>query len=265
MTYAVLLIAYILLLGWATYLPVRQRGEDVPAAGPPPDLSLEQQAYLSGGTSRLVETAVTRLFAAGALVANGRRFDAVAGHQGQTALEADILSGDGRSWAQLRNLADGHGIAMAGELIRAGLLHGPDEARAAKLHRAAPHFALAAVGLVLLMSGLAGRPHGPWEGLIFATVGIGAVLWSTTELRTSRGRAALEATRERCARLRLAATRQEAPQAVALFGTAVLAGSSLELLHARKNDSGSGCGGGGTCGGDSGGCGGGGCGGGCGG
>jgi len=105
------------------------------------------------------------------------------------------------------------------------------------------------------------RPVGLLTALLVVTAIVGLMRFGLLDRRTRAGKTVLADARFEAARLRRAMPTDEAPLAVALFGTSVLAGSYLSDFHrmraaASGSDSGS-------TGGDSGsgGCGGGGCGG----
>ena len=132
-----------------------------------------------------------------------------------------------------------------------------------------PYAVLIAFGATKMIVGsLRDRPIGYLTALVVLTVIAGAIRWFTIDRRTRAGRDAVHEARERSLRLRQAPTSPEVGIAVALFGTAVLAGSAFGDFHRLRSNAGSGrdggggsCGGGGGGSGGGGGCGGGGCGG----
>ena len=123
-----------------------------------------------------------------------------------------------------------------------------------------PLLALIAFGAIKLMVGLSrDRPVGFLVVLLIATAILAVIRWRAIDRCTRAGRAALARVRQEAERIKAAPTRQEMATAVALFGTAVLAGSAFAPLHTLRAGSSAGsggCGGGGGDGGGGGGCGG---------
>ena len=131
-----------------------------------------------------------------------------------------------------------------------------------------PYLLLFAFGWTKVQIGEArGKPVGFLIALLVITVVFALLRFAVLDRRTRAGKEVIEEARERSERLRRAPAEGETGLAVALFGTAVLAGSAWGDFHRMRaasgdggsgggGDGGSGCGGGGCGGGGCGGCGG---------
>lgn len=220
-------------------------------------------AFLAGHGPRMVEAAVARLLASGALVVqDGKRFLRGGGAGGNGSLDRALLAVPmPADWAGFEKAAQPHTGSIERRLIGNGLILDKREARRIGLIAALPLFALFALGGAKLMIGLSrDKPVGFLVAFLIVTLIAILIRIFAVDRRTQRGTLALAQARVRHERLRRAPTKDETGTAVALFGTVVLAGSAFAGLHQMRtqNDSGGGGDGGGS---GDGGCGGGGCGG----
>lgn len=259
--YFVLLVAAILA---ALLLPrwLRPEGRDQQVT------DQDQLAYLAGGRLRLVDALVSRLMASGAMAIDKTaklmpRF--VTSSAG--AVEVREVFGYGSapaSWTELVSRVRTHADTVEERLVRADLMMPNGTAWQLRLLQTLPLIALIGFGAIKYQIGVArDKPVGYLTGLLIVTAVIALFRLATIDKRTRAGIAVVREARNRLERLRRAPTTQEAGLAVALFGTAVLAGSALDDYHVLRAASGSGDGGTSADGGDGGGsgCGGGGCGG----
>lgn len=254
------LILYGLLLA-ATALLCRLAAERLRADGRRQTVSdPDSLALLGGGAQRLAEAAVTRLMVAGQLRHDGGdRF--VPGNRrvaAATALDHALLTLPMPArWPALSRTAAAESRRLRHRLEGQGLLLDAEQRRQVRLVQTLPLAALLGLGALRLWQGLA---HDKPVGFLIMLMVLALALLLhglVVDPRTRAGIAAWKLARIDHRRLRLAARDAEAALAVALFGTAALAGSWLEPLHRlRSSDGGTSA----EAGGD-GGCGGGGCGG----
>jgi uncharacterized membrane protein YgcG len=212
---------------------LRPHGHDRPVTDPA-DLAL-----LAGGPTRYAEAEVARRLATGELVMIGKdRF--------ATRTGADM------AWRTLSRDVRRRTAAIEARLRGGGLLLGSGERAAMRAWAVMPLVVLALFGTTKIAIGLSrDRPVGFLVALVAVTAILAAVRLFA-DSRTEAGRAAVKRARASHDRLRRAPTRAETALGVALFGTAVLAGSEFERLHQLRSSSGDG-GGGGDGGGDGGG------------
>jgi len=250
--YGVLFLAALVL---AAMIPRRIRSEGRGGAVTDED----GLAFLAGSGPRMVEAAVARLLAAGALVVqDGKRFLRGGGTGGNGALDRALLAVPmPADWAGFEKATKAHVGPVERRLIAGGLILDKGEARRIGLIAALPLLALFAFGAAKFMLGLSrDKPVGFLAAFLIVTLIAILIRIFVVDRRTQRGTLALAEARVRHERLRRAPTTGETGTAVALFGTVVLAGSAFAALHQMRtqNDNGSGGDGGG---GDGGGCGGG--------
>ncbi len=219
-------------------------------------------ALLGGGAARLAEAAVARLMASKTLQhVGGDRFAAIGNAPVSSTLDRAILSLPMPArWPHIGRAAV-HEIALRTPRLAAqGLYFDDDEAARLRLLQILPFAALLVFGTLRLVHGVDhGKPVGFLAILLVITTIITLARWRV-DRRTRAAIRAVKLARVDHHRLRIAPTHDEMATAVALFGTAVLAGSFLEPLHrmrAPQSDSGGDGGGGDGGGGDGGGCGGG--------
>jgi uncharacterized protein (TIGR04222 family) len=264
------------------------RKPDPDPSDPPPVLSWSKAAYLAGGPDRLLSAAIAKLYREGHLKesADGKWLEPAGPPPDKlTPAEEAVLAAaplnrtDRNGLKRVRDEVAARALPKVDKLTEAGLLLTPAQARAAALASAVP------LGLVILLFGvtrlLAGLSNGkPVTYLVFTLIAATVAFFVLAVRRPTRSRKgddALDRLRKEHALLKHAKTRDDdsgLPLAIALFGTAVLAGSGYAALRSwypRQTDTGgSGCGSGcgtgcGTGGGGGGDGGGGGCGSGCGG
>lgn len=229
----------------------------------------DQLAYLAGGRLRLVDAILSRLMASGAMAIDKTatlmpRFVTNSAH----AAEVRAVFGYGggpTNWRDLVRRVRGHAEAVEERLVRADLMMPDGTAWQLRLIQTLPLVLLIGFGAIKWQIGVArDKPVGFLTGLLIVTAVIALFRFAAIDKRTRAGIAAVGEARRQMDRLRRAPTTEEAGLAVALFGTAVLAGSALDDYHGLRATSSGGDGGissgsGGSDGG--GGCGGGGCGG----
>lgn len=259
------LLFYIMLLGCAClaarWIPAQMR---VPGRRAAAD-DLESIALLAGGRARLTDSLLAELFVCGGLIAEQRGRLAIANPGASSrpaaralfAIDAPVT----RSYARKALSAEADRVTAS--LRRAGLLLRPDEFSRLRWFSVAPFAVLFLLGLYRQRAGHAlGEPTGFLVILLILTVVFAVIRFATSDPRTVAGIAAVSEMRARKGRFSRAPRPEEAPMAVALFGTGVLVGTPWEPVHALRQQGGDGGGGGGDSGSDGGsGCGGGGCGG----
>ncbi|NIJ37976.1 uncharacterized protein (TIGR04222 family) [Sphingopyxis panaciterrae] len=214
-------------------------------------------AFLAGQRPRLVETAVARLLASGALVIQGgERFLRGAGTGGGGLDRALLAVPMPASWDDFATAAKPHAEAVERRLIASGLLMDRGAARRLGLIAALPFIGLFLFGIAKLLIGLSrDKPVGILIVFLVITFVVILIRTFAVDRRTDGAVEAIASARVRHERLRRAPTVDETGRAVALFGTTVLAGSAFAALHQMRaqSDSGSGGSDGGGCGGGGGG------------
>jgi uncharacterized protein (TIGR04222 family) len=230
---------------------------------------VDELALLAGGKPRFADAVVTRLLASGALEMAGRnQFIVTPGAVGASAAERRLLALlSPVGWGDVKRALDAGTEPLDQRLVQRGLVMDAAERARLRFWATSPFALLIAFGAIKMMIGSArDRPIGYLTALVVVTLIVAIVRWITIDRRTEAGLQALEEARARAQRIRRAPTSGEMGEAVALFGTAVLAGSLWEDYHRLRSagngsgssDGGGSDGGGGGCGGGCGGCGGGG-------
>lgn len=221
-------------------------------------------AWLGGGAARYAEALVAKKLADGSMTMAGRERMRIVGPPGERVTGAELalhgLPGD-MTWISVAKALKPHAEQVGERLAARGLLIGKREALELRLWQTAPFVPLLVLGIAKWQVGTAlHRPVGFLTMLLFAT-GIGALVrFLAVDRRTRAGLAAWRDARAANDRLRRAPRDTESGMAVALFGTAVLAGSPLSDFHQLRqtssggDSSGDGGGGGGCGGGGCGGC-----------
>ena len=250
-------------------LPAGQRpdGRDGTIADP------DTLALLAGGPRRFADAILSRLLARGALAVDGKGLlTARTSTAGHTAVEGAVLALDAPvRFAAVEHALAPHADRVAKALVADGLMADATAVARLRRWRTAPFLLLFGFGAIKWLVGVTrDRPVGFLSLLLLLTAALAAAAWFSVDARTRAGERLLLRERARADRLRRAPTAPETDMAVALFGTAVLAGSAWESYHTMRrpgigdaasgvdgSDGGSGCGGGGGgCGGGGGGCGG---------
>lgn len=247
-----------------------------PVGDDPPALGWADAAFLGGGAKRLLTAAVARAVQTGsaAVGTDGKTLHPV-GDKPADPLEAVVwkhLPLEHKDFTKMKalNTAVGQWYAERElELREEGLVMAPERRFGVGFLTVLPLIVVVlAFGVPRLVTGLAGdKPSGFLVMTLIGSVLPFLILACTTPRLTRRGDRALARLKDEHILLKhakVAGGRYDAGLAVALFGTAALAGTELDRLSTwyprTTTDSGGGCGAG--CGGGGGGCGGGGCGGG---
>lgn len=228
----------------------------------------DQLAYLAGGRTRFLDALVTRLLTAGLLAISPRRKLAAQGPGGgHSPAEIAILRLPGEfGWAEIERTARDYAEPVERALVRDGLLMDAGEALRLRLWQTLPLLAALLFGAIKWEVGtMRDKPVGILTFLLLLTLAAAVIRFLVLDRRTQAGIRALGQAQADADRLRRAPLPEEMGLAVALYGTAILAGSYWSDYHALRrasgsdggssSDSGSGDGGGG---GGCGGCGGGG-------
>ncbi len=251
-----------IILGIAIPRWLRPEGQETPVK------DREMLAYLVGGPNRLAETVVAGLLSRGALVLDGPLFNIrpQGQAQGSSASERGVLALDQpMRWPHVVKAATAEAEAIDQRLVDQELLISRGEAWQIRLLQTLPFLLLIAFGAIKWEVGrMRDKPVGFLTILLIVTAVFALIRFATLDRRTRGGMAVLVQAKVSSERLNRAPTGEEAGLAVALFGTAVLAGSGLDDFHrlrAQSSDSGttssdSGGGDGGGGGGGGGGCGG---------
>ena len=225
----------------------------------------DELAYLAGGRARLGETVLARMLAAGQARIEKAKIHLAPPTAGAAGLERAILAlPSPASFGKVQGILKDGANRIEHDLTARGLMMERAEAWQVGLLAALPLVLLLGLGLVRYQFGVAaGRPVGFLMGFMIATAIFAVVRVFAVDRRTKGGLAVIKEAKKRAERLKRAPTQGETGMAVALFGTAVLAGSPLADLHRMRqseggsggdsgsgssSDGGSGCGGGG-CGG----------------
>lgn len=229
-----MLLTYILLIGAAFFASIvlgrRARPEGRETMIDDPD----RIATLAGGADRLMETAVTRLLASGALELSKRGIPSVTGRAAaDRPLDARILALPYPvPWSRLVKEARIEAQGIESGLTEAGLLSGKDALSRWRLVRTAPLLLIAGVGILLCLAapGEAPVPFG-WIAAVILACFLTFVRAIGGDRKTASGLRILEKLRARHDRLRKEATPEGYPLGVALFGTVVLAGTDFAGFH----------------------------------
>ncbi len=236
-----------------------------PAGEPGVPQTAGQYAALASGKSRYAESVMSGLLASGRLELEGKTFHVRDRQAEGGGAETRLMSlGDRFDWKTFVRAIDSGYETDRDTLRAAGLLDGPGKAFKVR--------ALSVVPLiVIILFGLhrfdAGRDLGEPVGVLGVLIALGAVIvvWRLLAgfRRTRAGDRALKEARQEHVGLKRAPTNEQMALGVAIFGTAVLAGTPYDPLHAMRHGGGGDAGSAGDGGGDGGGsgCGGGGCGG----
>lgn len=253
--YATLLAATVV-AGFLIPRWLRPAGRSIPVSDP------EKLAYLAGGTSRYTDTIVSRLLASGALRMISKDKFSVAGHGSTEAERAVLAMSAPTGWSPIERTLKRYAPAVERRLIADGLMIDSGTAWQLRFWQTAPYLLLIGFGLIKLDIGmLRDKPVGFLTMLLILTAVLALIRLVGLDRRTRGGIAALGEMRERSDRLRRAHSSDETDMAVALWGTALLAGSGIAGYHQLRSsssgdggsssgsDGGSGCGGGGGCGG----------------
>uniref|UniRef100_UPI00082A8771 TIGR04222 domain-containing membrane protein n=2 Tax=unclassified Sphingomonas TaxID=196159 RepID=UPI00082A8771 len=181
---------------------------------------------------------------------------ATAAETGVLALTAPL------DWARIERAVRPQATRIQTDLERAGLMLDRSERANLRYWALLPYAMLLMFGATKLAIGVErDRPVGFLIALLVITAILALIRAGSIARLTRAGTEALATARKTADRIRRAPQTEEAGLAVALFGTAVLAGSELDAFHKLRAGSGDG-GGGGDSGSGDGGCGsGGGCGG----
>ena len=226
---------------------------------------VDDLAMLAGGSPRFGDAVVARLLASGGLEMAGKdHFLVTPGATGASAAERTVLALPSPiRWRDLKRALAACTDPLEQRLTQRGLLMDAAERAALRFWATFPYALLVAFGAIKMIVGSAReRPVGYLTALVILTVIAAGVRWYSIDRRTEAGEKALEDARARAQRIRRAPTSGEMSEAVALFGTGVLAGSMWEDYHRLRSagggsdggSSGGDGGGGGSCGGGCGGC-----------
>ena len=242
-----------------------------PEGRAPRVVDVDGLALLSGGTGRLADAVVARLLAAGSLAIDGRTLVHEGRAPGRTPAERRVLAlASPIKPARLDRALRAEAAPIERRLVADGLMIDAGTTAALRWWQASPYLLLLAFGAIKLAVGLSrDRPVGILTALLVVTAVFALIRWGAVDRRTRAAVRLLADERLTADRLRRAPMPAETDRAVALFGTAVLAGSAWAGFHTmRRPDSGDGgsssssdsssdggSDGGGGCGGGCGGCG----------
>ncbi|MCZ8369247.1 MAG: TIGR04222 domain-containing membrane protein [Porphyrobacter sp.] len=260
------LLFYNMLLGFACaaawWIPAHLREPGRRAAAD----DLESVALLAGGSSRVTDSLLADLYVRGQLT-EGEKGKLHINRHSATITPAGLALmaiNAPLSLAVARKALVAHAEQSAARLQRAGLLLRPEDHARLRWLSITPFAALFLLGLYRQRAGSAlGEPTGFLVILLVLTVVLAVIRFAKSDPRTHAGIAAVSDLRARNGRFARAPRPEEAPMAVALFGTGVLVGTPWEPVHAMRqresdssagaeasSDGSSGCGGGcGGCGG----------------
>ncbi|MCW4461536.1 TIGR04222 domain-containing membrane protein [Sphingomonas sp. BT-65] len=220
-------------------------------------------AYLAGGRTRFADGIITRLLAGRALAMNGKNKLDVLMRNGATPVENSVLAlSPPLDWPRIERTLRPAADTLLERLRHAGLMLTGAERANLRYWALLPYLTLLMFGATKWFIGDAReRPVGFLTLLLIVTAVLALIRAFSIARLTRAGREALSEARTDADRIRRAPLPAETGLAVALFGTAVLAGSEFDAFHKMRAASGDGGSSGGGDGGGDGGCGGGGCGG----
>ena len=225
---------------------------------------LDQLAWLAGGRARFADALVARMLSAGALKLTGKDMFSIGRREAAaTPAEHSVIALEPPvRWRDIAGNLKGYAEPLERRLEQAGLLMSRKERANIAFWATLPYLMLFTFGATKWVIGdMRDRPVGYLTVALLVTAVLGIIRYFTIDRRTKAGRWAVEDAKTGKDRLRRTPTTDEVGLAVALFGTAALAGSTWSDFHKLRQAGGDGgSGGGGDSGGDSG-CGGGGCGG----
>ena len=242
---------------------LKPEGHDAPLT------QTDDLAYLAGGRGRFAEAVTTRLLTSGKIVFDGSKKFAVAavGSPANDTERSVLALGGSPNWSAVQRTLAAQAQPVEKRLVGAGLLIDDALGWQMRFWQTLPYLLLLAFGTIKLQIGMArDKPVGFLTALLIATSVFALIRFGALDRRTRGGRRVLAKARATSERVKRAPTNDEAALGVALFGTAILAGSDWAPFHRMRvgnGDGGGGCGSsdGGSSGGDGGGGGGGGCGG----
>ncbi|MEZ5682191.1 MAG: TIGR04222 domain-containing membrane protein [Erythrobacter sp.] len=228
-------------------------------------------AYLAGGPGRLTDTVLARLMGVGALRPYGTRKLTVADlAAGRNAAEQALLRTGGEfGITAAHKIIKPYGDDIGSQLVDRGLLMDGGSRWMMRIVSTLPYLVVLAIGWYRREAGQAlGEPVGFLTALMVLTALMALIRFAKLDPKTQAGQDAVDEARQSQARLKSAPTDAELGLGVALFGTAILAGTPYSELHAMRqaatngadggysSDGGDSGGGDGGCGGGCGGCGG---------
>ncbi len=254
---------YLLLFGAAIIFGLiiprlmRQAGRDQAVS------DADQLALLVGGPTRLCESVVTRLLTARAIEQGiSLDFRRISATPAQTAIEQRVVGVLPAPWILIERAVKPYADPLREQMTSLALLIDTDSAARQQLLQTLPYLLLILFGSIKLFLGAErDKPIGILTVLVIVTLVCATIRYFEVDRRTTAALSAVKAAKDKSARLRAAPTAPEMDLAVALFGTAVLAGSAYQGFHTLRaassgdsggsSDSGSsdGGGGGGGCGG----------------
>lgn len=230
--YAVLLAAAI---AFGLIIPQLLR----PAGMDGPVTDEDEMAFLAGGETRLAEAVTATLLASGAIAMQGKRVailqpNATTSRAGQAVLALPSPA----SWNAIAGAVKAEGKQVWHRLAARGLMiTGPERSRLRML-QTLPYFLLLAFGAIKLVIGMVrDKPVGFLVALLVVTAVATMLRYGNVDRRTQAGVNAVRSARLDADRLRRAPQSEESGMAVALFGTAVLAGSAFSGLHDMRTSS----------------------------
>lgn len=232
--YSLLLVAACVLAWWlpAGLRAAGRRGESLDA---------ESVAFLAGGPDRLADAVLADLFVHGALEAAGGdglavvRRDLSVGMAGTALLQSEpsLTIGEARRIIALQ------ARRIAARLRRSGLLLWPEQHSRLRWLSVAPFAVLLVLGLYRQRAQSAlGEPTGFLLILLALTAILALLRFLHSDPRTRAGIEAVGELRTESARIPSAQRPEDAPLAVALFGTGVLVGTPWEAFHRLGRKSG---------------------------
>ncbi|MDE2595562.1 MAG: TIGR04222 domain-containing membrane protein [Sphingomonadales bacterium] len=223
----------------------------------------DELAYLACGRVRLAEATITHLMAEREIELTDKGALRMRPTPAQrSAAERRVLAlASPAKWKDAVAALQDEASVIDARLVRRGLLMDAASRAQHRFWQVMPYGALFLFGAAKWGVGtMRDRPVGFLTMALVVTAACGIIRFVTARPFTRAGQAVVIEARRSAERMRSAHRQEEAGLAVALFGTAVLAGSSLSDFHRMRSQGGSGDGGSSDSGGD-GGCGGGGCGG----
>lgn len=197
----------------------------------------DELAILARGRRRFGETAITRLLKNRIITLNpSNTFSLYRPGLAQSGVDVALANATPCNWKALLKAAKPYAEQTEHSLIADGLIMGGPSFALLRLLVILPFLALTVFcGSRLMMDLAQDRPVGLLTLLLVVTFGAALVRYRAADRRTNAGIAIIKQMKKENQRLRRWPTADELPQAVALFGTVALVGSSFDRVHKTRD------------------------------
>jgi uncharacterized protein (TIGR04222 family) len=226
----VALILIAMIVAWVLPPLVRPKGQNGTLADD------DVLAMINGGAEGRLELAVVRLLTRRSLAFSNGVFKVTSDEAMPDQFEQRVKGlPPPITWEKLKVLQYDLAAPLAQRLVAAGLWMDNRQARRTQWIQTSPYLLLLALGVTRLVFDIAAGRSLLYIGVVIFFVAVfGFFRWKTIDRATGAGKLALASAQSKDERLRGAPTREEIPRAVALFGTAVLIGTTWEGFHIMR-------------------------------